>query len=218
MPGPGSYSYDAKQGGGGVFGKETRGKGAKKDGPGPGSYSALGFMGRNGSGQGKSFGVRYKDRAADDGPGPGAYSATGGLNKAGAPSYSMGGRYKNKGKDAGPGPGNYNPDANRIKNKAPGYGMGTGGRSGMKHSDAPGPGNYYMPPKKGGGISFGARHKARPATDGPGPGAYNPDANKIKQSAPGVGFGTPSKGGKGVNDGPGPGNYDSPGQFNPGNK
>lgn len=55
-------------------------------------------------------------------------------------------------------------------------------------------------------------------TDGPGPGAYSGDVSKIKEKAPGVAFGSPSKGKGIVSDTPGPGNYETPGYINPGNK
>jgi len=65
---------------------------------------------------------------------------------------------------------------------------------------------------------MGIKHKDKPLTDGPGPGAYTSDISKIKEKPPGVAFGSPSKN-KGITDsGPGPGNYDTPGYINPGGK
>jgi hypothetical protein len=109
----------------------------------------------------------------------------------------MGGRQSNpKGADGngGPGPGAYNGDINVTKSRAPGAGMGKGGRASLKPNDGPGPGDYNVDLKKGGGISMGGRPKDKPLTDGPGPGAYNSNVNNIKESAPGVNFGSPSKG------------------------
>ena len=154
----------------------------------------------------------------NDAPGPGAYDSRIDGAKDKAPAFSMGGRHNPRGGDANPGPGNYDPDINKVREKAPGFGMGKGGRGGGKINDAPGPGNYYLPEKKGGGITMGARMNQRGPSDGPGPGAYDGDYKRVKEDGPKYGFGSPSKGGKGVADGPGPGNYDTPGYFNPANK
>ena len=156
-PGPGSYDYNDGPTGGAKWGKEARNKGHINDAPGPGQYSSPDFIGRDGKGQGKSFGVRYKDGKLNDAPGPGAYDSRIDGAKDKAPAFSMGGRHNPRGGDANPGPGNYDPDINKVREKAPGFGMGKGGRGGGKINDAPGPGNYYLPEKKGGGITMGAR-------------------------------------------------------------
>lgn len=62
------------------------------------------------------------------------------------------------------------------------------------------------------------RPKDKINSDGPGPGAYNGDINRIRDKAPDVKFGSPSKGYAKVSDTPGPGNYESPGYINPGGK
>lgn len=186
--------------------------------PGPGQYNNNDFLTPGKNGKGISFGLRHSLNKPELGPGPGAYNPAHDPKGDHAPSYSIGGRPRDAHGNELPGPGNYNPDISKIKNRAPGVAMGSGPRQTAKAADGPGPGEYNYEPKRAGGISIGGRPKDRAISDVPGPGAYSGDHNKIKDKAPGVNFGSPSKS-KGIHDPtPGPGNYDTPGYINPGGK
>lgn len=80
-----------------------------------------------------------------------------------------------------------------------------------KEDMKPGPGHYISKSLHSSpAYSMGLKTKIKEliSKDNPGPGGYNPDYKNVKQSAPGVAFGSPSKSAsKGDSAIPGPGQY-----------
>jgi hypothetical protein len=119
---------------------------------------------------------RYESKAKYDSPGPGAYDYNKDPKMARGPAYKMGGRHSmlnNTSPDPGP---QYDPNFNAVKPRAPGAGFGKAGRSGMKASDSPGPGNYNYNSDLGKkGFKMGGRNEPKMGASSfsPGPGAYN---------------------------------------------
>ena len=211
VPGPGSYKSPttlSKKGGYlGVKSKQQK----KEAVPGPGSY-AMSSTFTQGFGHGFGSGKRSSPNLnkSVNNPGPGAYhppSDFGRRTQGGG--FGQGKRNYIDASRGMPGPGQYRVNDSLYKD--PKAASIKGRPKTVKEDQRPGPGHYgskslYSSPA----FSMGIKGKAQKlgVEENPAPGSYNPEYKTIKQSAPGVAFGSPSKGAKGDNYVPGPGQYD----------
>ena len=156
-------------------------------GPGPGQYSGDGMF----KSISYSFGVKTGSALGVNGanPGPGAYNPMGSTNgKLNGGSSTFGGSKRLGGSMTNlnyqPGPGQYNIDGTGY---GPKYGFGSANRDSQTAQGkrgGPGPGQYqsidFHP--SGSQISMKFRpNTALPTGSMPGPGAYNPNVNAVKQ-------------------------------------
>jgi len=192
--------------------------------PGPGDYEQL-----SKSGQGVSIGKRYEDKIAEEIPGPGNYQTKSQFSEG--PKYSI--YQKRQGKiEQTPGPGDYEQPkkkgkgvtiGKKMKSKKPEDLPGPGNYKEISHIQegpkysiytkrttkidlTPGPGDYYMPKKKGKGVTIGKKFKQGEIDDLPGPGRYR-TRSRISEGPKYSIFTKRQE--KTIEDTPGPGSYNS---------
>jgi hypothetical protein len=163
---------------------------------------------------------KYRQKAGDNVPGPGQYEfhlkALKTAPNWGFGHEQRGTPMKQLNTD----PGNYNPDDYLTKNKSPNYGFGTDKRAKDGKNDGgtcqygpieEKPGRFYMGIKlkekdkmnvpgagaydlkegrKGPSYLMGMKLKKDTRDNSPGPGQYINDTDKLKRSAPKIGFGS----------------------------
>ena len=228
VPGPGSYSTRPQSAygrdSGPKYGFGTSGKNGNLDQmsktlPGPGSYAFKGDF--ESPGKGTSMVPRRPESAlvsASRSPGPGAYNPSL-SSKNQAPAYRMGSASRDGlgGKSSTPGPGNYEP---RLISSAKTVKMGTSVRSPLSDSvKTPGPGSYNITSKVGEGPKYIMNprredEKVQNARYLPGPGAYSPSVEFVKNHQPAIGMGTSQRSGLySTKSNPGPGQYDVRGRI-----
>lgn len=226
-PGPGSYStrpqsaYGRESGPKFGFGTADRNNidNMSKTLPGPGAYTFKGEF--DSPMKGTSMVPRRPDSAlvsASRSPGPGAYNPSL-TTKNSAPAYRMGSASRDGlyGKSGAPGPGNYDV---RPATTGKNIRIGTSVRSPLNgNSTTPGPGSYNYNSKVGEGPKFVMNPrrdegKLQNSRYVPGPGAYSPSVEYVKNSAPRSGMGTSQRGGLySSKSNPGPGQYDVRGRI-----
>ena len=210
IPGPGQYTQTKTSLGakGGYIGSRHQTK-RKNNAPGPGQYSVRSTFSAKGVafGQGKRSSPNLNKSVQQ--PGPGQYKVDSSFGRKTHGAGFGSGRTK-KSINKVPGPGQYamndslfrDPRAASIK-----------GRPQTSKIDfKPGPGHYQSKSMHSSpAYSIGVKTKLKEliGKENPGPGNYNPEFSKVKQSPPGIQFGSPGKG-KLLGDSsmPGPGQYD----------
>mmetsp|Transcript_2175 Transcript_2175/g.2506 ORF Transcript_2175/g.2506 Transcript_2175/m.2506 type:complete len:471 (-) Transcript_2175:40-1452(-) len=212
-PGP-QYNLDNPWNKGILMGKEKRlqYEGDESQKPGPGTY----YLPQN-KGKGVYMAGKYPPKGLENFPGPGAYDMNG--KKAG-PHYSIASvNGKEKYGTVSPGPAAYDliQSYQQVYNAKPGKSFGKKVGTGGKGRDAPGPGTYYLPKNKSGGITMEGRYPDHMYEKSPGPAAYNQKWQTI-QNLVDTGKGASMGGGNNSsainfypkNGIPGPGTYYSP--------
>jgi hypothetical protein len=168
------------------IGRSSRGKAAKSDTPGPGSYAASSAERTVIPKWSMGTGQRNKLYETGNTPGPGSYIY--GSTFTG-PRYHFGGKNSQSMRTFSPGPGQYTPNVNSQKRLVtykftmPGRGLDRGART-----DAPGPGSYtFYGPKKHSGGKFGRDPRGTPILPSgllvPGPGAYESSKRPISKNS-----------------------------------
>lgn len=183
----------------------------KKDNvPGPGQYSMRStFSHRFGApfGTGKRSTQNLNKSVLM--PGPGAYEPTSEFgNKGNGIGFGKSIRGNAKNQHLMPGPGQYT--VNDILFRDPKAASLKGRPKTTKEELRPGPGHYKSSSiNNSPAYSMGIKTKLKELTErgNPGPGGYNPEYTKVKQSPPGVAFGSPSKATMKGDNMPGPGQY-----------
>eukprot|EP00343_Euplotes_focardii_P006712 CAMPEP_0205819792 /NCGR_PEP_ID=MMETSP0206-20130828/2253_1 /ASSEMBLY_ACC=CAM_ASM_000279 /TAXON_ID=36767 /ORGANISM="Euplotes focardii, Strain TN1" /LENGTH=827 /DNA_ID=CAMNT_0053113753 /DNA_START=39 /DNA_END=2522 /DNA_ORIENTATION=- len=209
IPGPGAYAQKTSLGKkGGYIGSRQQHK-RKNLAPGPGQYSMRSTFSQKGAafGQGKRSSPNLNKSHYN--PGPGQYKLGSNFgNKTGGGGFGSGRSKKNMSKVPGPGQYSIHDSLYRDNRAASIKGRPQTSKVELK----PGPGHYTSKSLHASpAFSIGVKTKLKElmGKENPGPGNYNPDFGPVKQSAPGVHFGTPGKG-KIVGDSsmPGPGQYE----------
>jgi len=224
-PGPGSYTtrpnsaFNRESGPKYGFGTADRDSlhGMSKTLPGPGQYDFRGSF--EGAGKGTSLVPRRPDSAlsaAARSPGPGAYNPSL-TDKPKGPSYRMGSASRDsisKERIGVPGPGNYEPKLIQGNQNVK---IGTSVRSPLSRSGyTPGPGSYELQTKVGEGPKYimNPRRDEKYERYVPGPGAYNPSVNLVKENGPAIGMGSSNRHDLYASkSNPGPGQYDTRGNI-----
>ena len=217
VPGPGNYQStlvdkrSAPKFGFGSSGRAVVG-GSVMANPGPGSYKALEFVGKESPSPSIHAKLSYK--AIDKTPGPGAYDASD-KNRRTAPSYSPGLEQRKGpgGRHDGPAANHYNPSNAYTTKQAAKWGFGSELRGKDQKTNSPGPGNYQLKPldfdKDKPRFHMGIKLKPTRGEDVPGAGTYDPNPDKTKKSLPSYSMkqklGSSLVGGSAS---PGPGNYE----------
>jgi len=219
-PGPGMYAvrpssaFNKESGPKYGFGSATRDdiNGLAKTAPGPGTYEFKGVF--ESPGKGTSLVPRRPDSAlfsAGRTPGPGAYEPSLSTKNKG-PSYRIGSASRDtKDRAFAPGPGNYEPRSIQGNQNIK---IGTSQRAPLSaNKNTPGPGTYEYSLKVGEGPKYIMNPRREDNNQGtryvPGPGAYTPAVELVKEKSPGVRMGSSNRSdlhGPRLN--PGPGQYD----------